>query len=640
MLKTKKILQSKSTKSILGLGLIAISFLAINVASNNFFPSTRIDLTENNNYTLSEGTINIVKNLKTNIRLKFFYSEAMATRYPQLRIYADRVKNMITEIVNQSNGHIHLEFIDPEPFSETEDTAVSQGITSVPVGNGENIYFGLLGENELDGSAIIPFFSEDREKFLEYDIVKLVEGLSNPHKTKIAVLTSLPMATGPDGIRMALSGRGVPYSIYSELINNYDVTDVSRKVSMLFEKKYDILLIAHPPEMEDKALYAIDQYIMRGGRVVIMVDPKNESRKVMPDPAANEFPHTGSSDMPKFFKHWNVDYTPNEVVLDKHFAQRVQAPNNGRVMDYVAWLNLKKEAFYKDDPIVGSLSQLSIGTAGVFKPKQNMQLNFTPLVYTSKDSGLVKTSIIPSTPDPQKLSSAFIAEKSYIIAGKLNGIFTSIFSQIPDGVEDIIGDYKHISKTETKNNIILIADTDFLDDRFWLQETNMLGQPMRLPFADNGNFLLNMIDNLNGSNGLITLRGRTSDKRPFTYLEKMRQKAEQKFLMQEKILTAKIQDTQKKLETLKTANLDSTTIPSVNQQQNTEIQHFTSELIKTRQELREVQLNLNRDLSKTKQILKIINIVIVPSFIVIVMIAYYIYNRYRRIRKNQRILVS
>lgn len=267
--------QFRSGTRIAMLVLLAVLFLAINLFSNVVFRSAQVDLTQNRLFTLSQGTENVLAKIDEPVTLKFFYSERLANEFPQIRTYAGRVRDLLQEMRDRSNGKLILEVIDPEPYSGDEDLAMSLGLKGARTTEGDIIYFGLVGTNLVDGIEQIPFFADERQQYLEYDVTRLVQNLNRPTKPTLGIVTNLPMDTGAGGLMEAMRGESKPYMIYEELRERFEI-DFLEQNFVRVPKSVDVLLIAHPRALNDSTLYAIDQFVMRGGRVLVSIDPHSE----------------------------------------------------------------------------------------------------------------------------------------------------------------------------------------------------------------------------------------------------------------------------------------------------------------------------------------------------------------------------
>ena len=362
---------SKRNLSISGLIIALILFVAVNILSQTSLRGARLDLTENSLYTVSEGTSRILGSLEEPIVLRFFFSSKLTGRAPQLRTYGNRVRDLLEEYVNDANGKIRLEVIDPEPFSDAEDRAVGLGLSGIPINqSGELFYFGLAGSNSTDDTEIIHFFQAENEAFLEYDLTRLVYGLSNPKKPVVGVISSFPLEFGPGGLQMAMRGQSNPYGILEAMRQFFEVRVLKKSLTAI-EDDVDILLLAHATDLAEPSLYAIDQFVLRGGRAMIFVDPYSETGARIP-PAPGRQPDPGathSSDLKKLFDAWGIGFDTAKIIGDRTYATKVNAGGRGRrqIVDYVSWMSLKGNALNRADVTTSQLASIiMMASAGHF----------------------------------------------------------------------------------------------------------------------------------------------------------------------------------------------------------------------------------------------------------------------------------
>ena len=597
----------------LGLILLAIIFVTINLFANVSFRAARLDLTQNNLFTLSDGTRNILGQLDEPVTLKFYYSQELAAEQPGFRLYANRVRDMLEEMTAAANGKIQLDIIDPEPFSETEDQAVAQGLVAQPVDAGEIVYFGLVGTNMVDRVEVIPFFADERQQYLEYDLARLVHNLSLPEKPVLGIISNLPLDTGAGGILAAMRGQSQPFLIYAELTDRFNVEFIPPD-SVKLPNNIDVLLLAHPRPLNDMQAYAVDQFIMRGGRVLAFLDPQSEVSLTAGPNGEPLKGYTEQSSLPKLLGQWGVQLDNNLIVADRKRAQRVAAGRDARraLTDYILWMGLTSEEMNGDDLITANIDHLNIGTVGALFATDNATTNFTPLVSSSDDASLMTRDYVLTAPSPDKLLRRFEpGDAPYVISARLSGLVTTAFPDGPPAGENQKGQSAKLADHKTENvaaNIVVFADSDFFDDRFWVTEQNYLGQRFGVPIADNGKFLLNAVENMMGSNDLISLRGRERVARPFTRVQALRKAAEQNYLEEEENLLARIEAAQGELNKLEQggAGLADAEVAS---------KKYRAELLQARKALRRVQGDLRRDIDQLEARVTWLNIIVMPVLI-------------------------
>ncbi len=630
---------SRPAYRIVMLVLLAVLFLAVNMFSNVAFRSARIDLTQNNLYTLSAGTAEVVSKIEEPVTLRFFYSEKLATDYGRIRTYASRVRDTLEEIRAESDGKVRLEVIEPEPFSEQEDLAMSLGLKGAPTQGGDIIYFGLVGTNSVDGLQSIPFFTDEREQYLEYDIARMIQNLSEPTKPVLGIVTNLPLDTGTGGLMSAMRGESLPFMIYNELQDRFDIEFLEQKFQAV-PAKVNVLMIVHPKPLDKPTLYAIDQFVMRGGHVLAFVDPHSEvSLTAGPngDPIRG---YTEMSDLEPLLKSWGVDYDPSKIVGDRKLAQRVRTGLDARRQesDYVIWLAVPRDNVDRNDIVTADVSRLNLGTAGYFTHDKDATTIFTPLVTTSEDSQLYDVEDVKKGPRPDDLLRDFKpTPEAYVIAARVSGPVKSAFAGPPPPQEPAAGEDNappgkpkaglapYIAASESDANIILFADSDIFDDRFWVRTESYLGERVAQPIADNAVFIMSAIDNLMGSNELISLRARAKSDRPFVVVDELQRGAERRFLAEQQALEKKISETEQNLTELQTKGVAT----GASEDEATEIRTFRADLLESRKKLRDVQRDLRRDVEGLGARLRFVNIALVPLVLAIVALAA-AFVRYRR----------
>jgi ABC-type uncharacterized transport system involved in gliding motility auxiliary subunit len=596
----------------LALMLLAVIFLSLNLFSNLALRNARLDLTENGLFTLSDGTRNIVAALEEPVRLKYYYSQNIAANQPRLRVEAQRVRDMLEEITMASQGMVTLDIIDPEPFSEAEDQAVAQGLVARPIAEGEVVYFGLVGTNLVDSVEIIPYFAPERQQYLEYDLARMLHNLGRPQKPVLGIISNLPLDTGAGGIMAAMRGQSQPFLIYAELADRFELEFIVPDLVKI-PARIDVLLLAHPRPLSEFQAYAIDQFVMRGGRVIAFIDPQSEVSLTAGPNGEPLRGYTEQSDLPRLMRQWGVRMAPNMIVADRLRAQRVAAGRDARraLTDYILWMGLGPSEMNGDDPITGTIDRLNIGTVGALMPGEGATTEFTPLVSSSPEAGLMTRDYVLTAPTPDALQRRFaIGDAPYTIAARLSGTVKTAFVDGPPEAQNSKGERAkqaaHKAATAAAN-IVVFADSDFFDDRFWVSEQNYLGQRFGVPIADNGKFLLNAVENLMGSNDLISLRGREKAARPFTRIENLRRAAEAEYLTEQQNLLARIEAAQAELDRLE----QGAQLAEADEAASA----YRAELLAARKALRRVQGNLRRDIETLEARLTWANIIVMPVLI-------------------------
>ena len=594
-----------------GILLAAVLAVALITISNNLFTGVRLDLTENRLFTLSPGSVNIITTLDEPISLDFYVSRKTMADFPQLVNYANRVRDLLEEYAAKSGGKIELSVIEPEPFSEEEDQAVASGLNGVSVNAaGDRAYLGLVGVNSTDDEAIIPFFQASREDALEYDITKLVYNLANPEKRVIGVMSGLPLFGDP--------AQGIPdrWAILDVMEEFFEVRNIGQN-SDFIDEDVDVLMVVHPKNFTEQALFAIDQYLLRGGHAMLFVDPLAEGDNAEPDPANPYVMPDMSSNLNIMLEGWGLEVGTSEIAADINLAMRVQTQGarGPQESNYLPWLRLEADNLDRQDFSTSELNLIHMGTAGVIDLKEDATVEFAPLIKTTADSMRMQRDLIFFQRDPNVMLSNFESGNNpLVLAARISGTVPSAY---PDGlliededdeavpVEDII--------KEGRVDVVLVGDTDILADHFWIRMQNFFGVQIPQSIANNGDFVINTLDNLAGNTDLISLRSRGEFSRPFTVVEQIRRDAEAQFREQEQELQTRLEETEQKIAQLQQEGGDSALL--LTEEQAAEIEKFRLEQIRTRKELRAVQHELQKNIERLGTQLKFINIGLIPLII-------------------------
>jgi ABC-type uncharacterized transport system involved in gliding motility auxiliary subunit len=669
-------MNSKALFSPAGLVGIAVA-LVISVVIISFLPSLRIDLTEDKLYTLSEGSRNIVSKLENPIELRFFYSESATEDQPQIRAYGTRVQELLEEIVIASDGNLSLSVIDPEPFSEDEDLATQFGIQAVPVSQGgQSIYFGLVVSEAVDEADLnplappaveaMPLIRPDQEQFLEYEFMKLITTVSEPDRTVIGLVTELEI----DGGFNPAVGQATPPWFVMDLIRQlYEVRRVDLTGNSI-EEDIDILMIVHPQDLSDQMLYAIDQHIMGGGEALVFLDPNADSM-VTRSPQGALIPAGMSSDMAVLLDAWGVSYDASKVLTDSDLALRVRMSQNERPSPHLGMLGVQRGNLSQEDIITSRLESINVSSAGALAQAEGASTSFEPLIRSSNNAMLMDAALVENMTEPSILFDEFESQnESFVIAARVSGTINTAF---PDGRPEVIEEEPveeetageteaaeettaestvdadnpaqpedraaeeasaeaevHLASTEAPASIVVFADSDLLSDRLWVQVAQFLGQRIPQPFANNGDFLINSLDNLSGGADLVSIRSRGTYSRPFTRVVEMQRQADDRLRIEEAELLDRLAETEASLAQLN-QDEDGNPLGQLTPEIQAEIDRFNNEMVDTRRRLRDVQFQLTEDIDALGSWLKAINALFVPILLTIIALVAH-FSRIRRRR--------
>jgi ABC-type uncharacterized transport system involved in gliding motility auxiliary subunit len=609
------------TRNRIGYSTLVVLFAAFVVAviaSNLVLRGVKVDLTENKLYTLSPGTRKVLQGIEEPINLYLFFSTQAAENLPQLRAYANRITETLDEFAAEApDGRLVLHVIDPVPYSEEEDRAEQFGLQAANIGQGgEAVYFGLAGTNSVGTNASIPFFQPDpaKEPFLEYDLAKLVYTLAHPEKSTVGLISGAPISGGFDPMTQQPSR---PWAIVEQARQLFDVRVIEGS-TLKIDDDVNVLWVVHPAMLDDTTLYAIDQFVLRGGRALIFVDPVAEILAQPQDPTS--MAAGASSNLERLFAAWGVQFSAMEVVADNRYALSIGG--RARPTRHIGLLGLDMEAMSQEDVITTGLGSVNLGLAGYFTAAEGATTKLTPLLTSSAEAAPMPAERFQFLQDPGELLNGFRASGTrYTLAARLEGAFKTAFPDGPPAAPDREAPVDETLRAAHRDaaesgNLVLIGDVDMLSDRLWVQVQNFLGQRMMTAFANNGDFVINTLDNLGGSADLIGLRSRAVYTRSFTTVDELRRAADAQFRETEQKLQAELTETESKLGELQSARNDTSSL-LMSPEQQAEVQRFLDEQIRIRQELRAVRRNLDQDINDLGRRLKILNIAAVPVLLII-----------------------
>lgn len=675
---------------------VTVALCAFAVASTYAIRGLRLDLTEDRLYSLSPAVAPLVQRLDEPVKLDFYYSAEAAQGVPQIQSYANRVREFLQEVAQASKGRITLRVIDPAPFSDAQDEARAAGIAPLRLdGSGKELMLGLVAKNSVDQSEVMPFLDPNKEPFLEYDVMRLVQSIGKVKKPTIGLLSSLPLAGG--GMNPADPRQPAePWQIYLQLKQLYQVKDIATTESALPDG-LDALVIVHPRELSTELLRSIDAYALKGGRILAFLDPHCEAQ-----PSQDRFSGGSgdkSSDLGPLTRAWGIEWTRGKVVADSTYAQRVRVRSQGpvQIMDYLIWLALREDALAKDDPSTGRLAQINTQTMGAIDIRDSNKAMVKPLIESSAESMRLDGVRIQFFPDPEGLMRDFKPEgKRNVLAVRVQGPIEAAYDEAgnptiappesskpvmlaPDGGEvppapavqtppaaptppraeptdpapapsetapgkgpfqdreptaptaapapgesaaeeapsspAPIGSAAPSSRKAPRTgtgNIVIVADADLLSDQNWIEQQRMgnlvLGSRV---MADNGAFVLNVLEMFTGDEALLNLRARGKYQRPFDRVEEIRKAAEKQYLDRERELQNQIRQSEARLTELQAQKTPENQL-ILSPEQEAEVVKLEEQTLAARKELRSVQFNLRREVEDLGTRLMLVNVVAWP----------------------------
>lgn len=609
-----------SSKRFYGrIGLLALAgiFIVAVSLSNHLLRGVRLDLTENRLYTLSDGTLRLLDSLQEPVNIYFFWSDRATADVPYLRTYAGRVREMLDELAQRADGRLRLSVIDPIPFSDDEDRAAQFGLRGIELtGARDPVYLGIAATNSVGDRQVLPFLDPGKEAFLEYDLARLIYALANPERPVVGLLSGLPMAGGFDPMMQQPSE---PWVIHEQVAQLFDLRTLGREAERI-DDDVDVLMLVHPKDLPDSTLYAIDQYILRGGRALLFLDPWADldfSAANPMDPMAGMAGGSRASTLEPLLEAWGLSVDADSFIGDERYALTVSGPGQ-RPVRHLGFLGLGAGAMSADDVITAGLDQLNLGYAGAIRRREDAAAALEPLLVTSELAGPIQSFLLMfGDGNPDALRDDFSPEgEPLVLAARVTGRLPSAF---PTGrpVDSDAGpalDPGHLSESVGPVNLVLVADTDLLADRLWVQQQNFFGQRVATAFASNGDFVISALDNLSGSGDLISIRSRATFSRPFTRVDDLRREAENRFRITEQRLQQQLSETEQRLAELQASREDSGAL-ILSPEQELELERFRLQRLQIRQDLRQVQRNLDQSIEALGTRLKVINIGLVPLLV-------------------------
>ena len=596
---------------------LAAIFLGLNLFSSHALRGARLDFTQYGLYRLSEGSAEVMDGLAEPVEWEFFYSRQRAAGYPAIRAYADRVREMLRAFEDGSGGMIRLTEIDPQPVSAEEDAALAAGLTPIPTETGESLFFGLIGRNAIDEERVIPLFSENEEARLEYDLARLIADLDRAGAPRLGVLTALPLS--PES--------GAPNRFFTELAGAFDLVWVENGFETLPD--VEALLVIHPAELSPAQTYAIDQFALTRGRLIIMVDPMAH---IALRPGPDGLPPlqaSRDSSLGGLLAHWGAGWDPNTVAMDRALGLPVQVQEGGRttVRAYPLWFSASPADFNPDDIATAALDRgVNFGTAGAFTPLGG-PMAFTPLVTTSPDGAYIDADIAASAPSPDELLRGYQpAETPPVIMARLSGMAETAFPDGPPAEAGLFSPADHRDASAGPIDIVVIADADWIDDSYYIRPDAQLGDTV---VADNLALALNLVDMAIGDPALVTLRSRAPSERPMTRVDELRSEAESRYVEIEDSLTEALMEAESRLGELEASGVSSALFGG-GPQARAEARELRSEIAELRARLRDVERGFRAEIDALDAALQFWTIGAPAGFIILVGIAGALVRRRRR----------
>jgi len=586
-------------------GLIVLFFIILFVNIIISYANLRWDLTEDKLYSLSKGTKHILSQLKFPVTIKFFYSKSNPHIPTYLKLYAKRVKEFLEEYEHASKGKVCVEVYDPKPDSDEEEWAEKYGLKPVETAEGDKIYCGLvfLSADRIDK---IPFLDPSEEQLLEYKITRAIYNLQHPEKKVIGIISGLPV--------FGDKKKGTEEWLFiKELKKTYKVKEIKKDAKEI-DKDVDLLLVIYPKDIKPSLEYAIDQFILSGKNAIILVDPF-----CLSDTGADMLK---KATLEKLFSAWGIGFSSKYAVAD--LKQSTLIRTHGEIKDSPVIITARGSSFDKSHIITSGLDNMLLPVAGAIeKKKKDLKLKFEPLIYSSKDSDLVSIFFVTMGTDIVRKQIS-PKGKRYPLAVSLTGRFKTAFPEGPP--KEVSKEVKQIKEAKNASTVIIVGDSDFICDDFYVQKTKIFGFVISRIFNDNLNFLMNSCEFLTGNQDLISLRTRGRFERPFIKVLELKAKAQQKWLQKEKELEKQVEALNRRLQELEKQKKESERLV-LSPEQEREIERFRQEKIRIQHELKEVRKKLRADIERLGFWIKFINMFFMPFMICLFGIGFALYRQ-------------
>ena len=585
------------------IALAVLLFFVFNAFNHLIFKDARLDLTEGQLYTLSEGSLNLVKGIEEPVQLYFFFSEAASRDLTPIRTYADRVESMLEEFALASNGMLLVERIDPAPFSEAEDEAAAFGLQAVPVSaTGDALYFGLAGSDALDNVETIPFFQPDREMFLEYEISQLIDRLARPKREVVGLISTLPVT---DQVNPQTFQPEPGWQSILSLEDTVTLESIDVSAEEIPEGLAALVLI-HPKSLSDQMKTALVRYLASGGKVIAFLDPLAEMDRAAASPMMPSLPSGQASSLNWLTRALGIQMREAEVLGDPQLALSVSTPS-GAPTRHLAILGLSNAQLNSESIVTAQLDSLNFASAGFFDI-DSPTVAVETLIESSEFANGIAASQLQFLQNPGDLMQSFSqGSEARPIAVRLSGPTT-----LETGLE---GD----APVEVSNlDLILVSDTDVLSDRLWVQVQNFFGQQVATAFADNGSLLTNLVDYFTGSQDLISVRSRGRFTRPFEVVQSLRREAETQYLESAEQLQLELNETERQLADLESQQ-ESDGVLRLSDEQEAALVRFQGEKLRIRKALRDVRHRLDQDIDQLGGQLKLLNIIVLPILLTLML---------------------
>jgi ABC-type uncharacterized transport system involved in gliding motility auxiliary subunit len=606
---------NKSTSLLYSaVGLVALFLL---LTAGNFLASrvaVRADLTEGRIYTLSDGTRKILSKLDAPVKVRLYISQGDNAMPVQLKSFAQRVDDVLREFKSASNGNLVIERYNPKPDSDEEDAAQLDGIEPQTLTTGEQFYLGLT-VSRLDRKEAIAGINPQRERLLEYDLIRAVARVANPERPLIGLMSAVPVLGAP--LNMMSRQPTEPWALAGELKRDFEVKNIPITAEAI-DPAIKTLLLIHPRDISERTEYALDQFVLRGGKLIAFVDPHmyfdQQPNPMMP--MAQGQP--GQSTLPRLFKAWGVSMELGKVMADVTYASGSGQRSTPTI------LTLNRTAMNRDDLATGQIETVLLAFTGAFDIKPAAGLKVTELMHSSPNNMFVD-SIIASLSGDTAMKGFVPTNKALPLAVRMSGRFKTAFPEGQPAGFPGQGDGKDAKKAPepvaalkeaaAENAVVLVADADMLADGAAVEVQNIFGQKVVVPSNGNLAFAQGLVEQASAGDDLSTLRTRTSIFRPLTVVREMETNAQKQYFGKIKAMEDDLQQTTEKMQKLQKPGGDAKAATILTADQQAELDRFKKRVLATRKDLKELRKDLRQDAEALQFWTKVANIVVVPLLV-------------------------
>lgn len=616
----------RGLQSVVGIALAGVLLGAVVLLANATLQGYRLDLTADGLYSISDETQQILDGIEEPITLTFYFSYDEAEGVPYVREYARRVHELLESYAARSGGNIRVRQVDPRPLSEARDRVEDLELDAIPAGDGKEIYLGLIGTNQFDDVELIEFFEPEREQFLEYDLSRLIWALKNPDPPRVGLLSRLPMTEGVD------PGTGRQYPNWAVMDRVEELAEIETLSGAEdIDHELDMLLIAHPHTYDDATQYAIDQYLLAGGRILMLADPIAESQSGEREQNGGTEMHVSSSDPGVLLAGWGIELDLEQALADPRSGMVVSGPDGGRDV-HPGLMRIERDALADDDPITTLLDQVIVGSPGSIGVADDGP-EMKALMQTSSTAAPVAVNRFVGYDSPWEITRGYRPDGNrHVVGARFSGTFASAYA---DGPPDDVGEQGGTHRADGSGELVLLADTDLLRDELWIQNRpGERGGSVRTAFAGNGDLIANAVENLSGGELLGGIRARGTSARPFTRVRELEREAAERYRDTQRELESELEEIEQTVRSLRAGDSDDASGTILSTEQRRDLEQARERRNEIRRELRRVEEQLDAEIDALGTRLKLLNIVAMP--LVIALGALLVFGSRRRRQRTQR----